>query len=158
MPVGWPKPGPFGKVTEKMYPSCRIALAKGDGETLTFFTLFAHIKRNDIPMTAPVEKSMVLADGKLRQESMAFLYQSDKVGKPGLDGSKVEVSDIAAIKALSYTWQGNDSEENVAKAKAALDSALESRKAKARNFRMLGYNGPGTARDQRTWELQAVLD
>lgn len=158
LPVGWPKPGPYDKVTEKMYPSCRVALAEGDGETLTFFTLFAHIKRNDIPMTAPVEKSMVPADGKLRQESMAFLYQSDKVGKPGPDGKKVEVSDIPALKALSYTWQGHDSEENIAKAKAALDGALESRKAKARNFRMLGYNGPGTPRDKRTWELQAVLD
>jgi hypothetical protein len=68
------------------------------------------------------------------------------------------VSDVPAIKALSYTWQGIDSEANIAKAKAALDGALESRKAKARNFRMLGYNGPGTPRDKRTWELQAVLD
>ena len=157
LPLGWPQPGPYDKVTEKKYPACRTAMAKGDGETLTFWALFAHIKRNDIPMTAPVEKSMVTADGKLRQESMAFLYQSDKVGNLGPDGKKVEVSDIPAIKALSYTWQGIDSEENVAKAKAALDRELETRKAKAKNFRMLGYNGPGTPREKRTWELQAVL-
>jgi len=158
LPVGWPKPGPYDTVTEKKYPASRAALAKGDGETLTFFTLFAHIKRNDIPMTAPVEKSMVPADGKLRQESMAFLYQSDKVGKPGPDGEKVAVSDIPAIRVLNYTWQGTDSEENVAKAKAALDGELAARKATAKSFRMLGYNGPGTPRDKRTWELQAVLD
>lgn len=132
-------------------------MAKGDGETLTFWALFAHLKRNDIPMTAPVEKSMVTADGKLRQESMAFLYQSDKVGSLGPDGNKVEVSDIPAIKALSYTWQGIDSEANVAKAKTALDRELDARKAKAKSFRMLGYNGPGTPREKRTWELQAVL-
>lgn len=158
LPLGWPRPGPYDQVTEKKYPASRAALAKGDGETLTFWTLFAHIKRNDIPMTAPVEKSMVTADGKLRQESMAFLYQSDKVGKPGPDGEKVAVSDIPAIKALSYTWQGIDSEENISKAKAALDGELTARKAKARSFRLLGYNGPGTPREKRTWELQAVLD
>lgn len=157
LPLGWPQPGPYDKVTEKKYPACRTAMAKGDGETLTFWALFAHLKRNDIPMTAPVEKSMVTADGKLRQESMAFLYQSDKVGSLGPDGNKVEVSDIPAIKALSYTWQGIDSEANVAKAKTALDRELDARKAKAKSFRMLGYNGPGTPREKRTWELQAVL-
>jgi len=158
LPLGWPQPGPYDKVTEKKYPACRAAQTKGDGETLTFWTLFAHIKRHDIPMTAPVEKSMVPAAGKLRQESMAFLYQSDKVGTLGPDGKKVEVSDLPAIKTLSYTWQGIDSEENITRAKAALDGALDARKAKAKNFRMLGYNGPGTPRDKRTWELQAVLD
>ena len=158
LPAGWPQPGPNDRVTEKKYPACRAALAKGGGETLTFWTLFAHLQRNDIPMTAPVEKSMVAADGKLRQESMAFLYQSDKVGTLGPDGEKVAVRDIPAIKALSYAWQGNDSEENITKAKAALDGGLAARKAKARSFRLLGYNGPGTPRDKRTWELQAVLD
>ncbi len=157
LPVGWPKPGPYNKVTEKKYPASRAAMAKGDGETMTFWALFAHIKRYDIPMTAPVEKVMVTADGKLRQESMAFLYQSDKVGNVGPDGKKVEVSDVPALKALSYTWQGIDSEENITRAKVALDGELESRKTKAKSFRMLGYNGPGTPRDKRTWELQAVL-
>lgn len=157
LPLEWPQPGPYDKVTEKTYPACRTAIAKGDGETLTFWALFTHLKRNNIPMTAPVEKSMVTADGKLRQQSMAFLYQSNKVGSLGPDGKKVEVSDIPAIKALSYTWQGIDSEANVAKAKAALDRELDARKAQAKNFRMLGYNGPGTPREKRTWELQAIL-
>ena len=71
LPLGWPQPGPYNKVTEKKYPASRTAMAKGDGETMTFWALFAHIKRNDIPMTAPVEKAMVPADGKLRQESMS---------------------------------------------------------------------------------------
>ena len=73
------------------------------------------------------------------------------------DGKKVEVSDIPAMKVLSDTWQGIDSEENVAKAKAALDRELDVGKAKSKNFRMLGYNGPGTPREKRTWELQAIL-
>ena len=158
LPLGWPQPGPYNRVTEKTYPASRAAVVNGDGETMTFFTLFAHIKRHDIPMTAPVEKSMVTADGKLRQQSMAFLYQSDRVGTLGPDGKKVEVRNIPAMKALSYTWQGVDSMENIAKAKAALDHELEARKTKASSFRMLGYNGPGTPGDKRTWELQAVLN
>ncbi len=159
LPVGWPKPGPYEKVTEKRYPAYRAAFTSGGTETFTFWTLFAHIKRKDIPMTAPVEKSMTAADnGKLRQQSMAFLYQNDRVGTLGADGEKVEVRDVPASLALGYTWQGDDSQENVARAKAALDASLNLRKATAKSFRLLGYNGPGTPRDKRTWELQAVLD
>ena len=158
LPEGWPQPGPYDKVTEKKYPASRAAFAQGTGENLTFWTLFAHIKRQDIPMTAPVAKEMGNAEGKLKQEAMAFLYQNSRVGTVGPDGKKVEVREVPAINTLSYTWQGIDSEENIATAKAALDTILEARKTTARSFRMLGYNGPDTPRDKRTWELQAVLE
>lgn len=158
LPAGWPKPGPYGKVTEKRYPAYRAAFTRGGIETFTFWTLFSHIKRKDIPMTAPVEKSMTADGKKLSQNSMAFLYQNSRVGSPGPDGGKVEVTDVPPTRALSYTWQGVDSEENTATAKAALDAALAARKATAKSFRMLGYNGPGTPREKRTWELQALLE
>jgi hypothetical protein len=145
-------------VAEKNYPGYRAAFTVGSGSTIPFFTLFAHIKRNGIPMTAPVELSMNQKDGKLKQSSMAFLYQNEKVGKTGADGTKVEVRDIPAFKALAYTWQGGDSQENIAKAKAALDAELLKSKRAAKEFRMLGYNGPGTPGNKRTWELQAVVD
>jgi hypothetical protein len=34
---------------------------------------------------------------------------------------------------------------------------LSKKQLKAKSFRLLGYNGPGTPRKQRTYELQAVL-
>lgn len=157
LPQDWPKPGPYDQVTEKKYPAYRAAFTNGKGETSAFWTLFAHIKKNDIPMTAPVEMGMEGEDGKLMQASMAFLYQNGKVGTAGPDGAKVEVRDVPATTTLSYTWQGNDSKENIAKAKTALEAALVEKKAESKGFRLLGYNGPGTPRAKRTWELQALL-
>lgn len=157
LPAGWPKPGPFDTVTEKNYPAYRAAFTNGKGETGAFWTLFLHIKKHDIPMTAPVEMVMADEGGKLQQDGMAFLYQNGKVGEKGPDGSKVEVRDVAAANVLSYTWQGDDSKENVSKARTELESALGIRKKESKTFRLLGYNGPGTPRLKRTWELQAVL-
>lgn len=157
LPEGWPKPGPYNKVTEKSYPGYRAAFATNKGETTAFFTLFAHIKRNEIPMSAPVEMAMANDGGNLSRDGMAFLYQNEKVGKKGADGTKVEVRDVPAAKALSYTWQGVDSKENITRAKGELQAALTTRKLEAKAFRLLGYNGPGIPRLKRTWELQALL-
>ncbi len=158
LPAGWPKPGPYNEVSEKSYPAYRAAFTGGSGETASFWTLFLHIKRKDIPMTAPVQMTMDDDGGKLKQAGMAFLYQNGDVGEKGADGSKVEVRDVVAEKVLSYTWQGTDSKENIADAKAKLEGALAEKQTKAKNFRLLGYNGPGTPRTKRTWELQAVLE
>ena len=158
LPEGWPQPGPYDKVVEKLYPGYRAAFSGGSGSTIPFFTLFAHIKRNNIPMTAPVELSMSQKDGELEQSSMAFLYQNEKVGKPGADGTRVEVRDVPGFKALVYTWQGADSKESLAKAKAALDAELLKTQRTAKAFKKLGYNGPDTPPAKRTWELQATID
>jgi hypothetical protein len=157
LPAGWPKPGPYDKVTEKIYPTYRAAFTNGKGETGAFWTLFLHIKRHGIPMTAPVEMAMADADGKLQQDGMAFLYQNGKIGQSGPDGSKVEVRDVPASTVLSYTWKGDDSQSNIAKARTELETALAAQKKQSKTFRLLGYNGPGTPRLERTWELQAVL-
>ena len=155
LPQGWPKPGPYEKVVKKTYPAYRAAFTNGKGENSSFWTLFGHIKKNDIPMTAPVEMGV---DDENKQTSMAFLYQNGKVGTTGPDGTKVEVRDVPATTTLSYTWQGNDSKENIAKARTELEAELEKKDAEAKGFRLLGYNGPGTPREERTWELQALLE
>jgi SOUL heme-binding protein len=158
LPVGWPKPGPYDRVTEKSYPAYRAAFTNGKGETSAFWTLFTHIKKNDIPMTAPVEMTMADVEGDLKQAGMAFLYQNGDVGKKGADGAKVEVRDVPAAKVLSYTWQGDDTPKNISKAKRELQAALGARKIGGNGFRLLGYNGPGTPREKQTWELQALLE
>ncbi len=158
LPSGWPDPGPYDRVTEKSYPAYRAAFTDGKGETSAFWTLFLHIKKNDIPMTAPVEMPMEMEDGRLGQSGMAFLYQNGKVEPKKRDGTKVEIRDVAAAKVLSYAWQGDDSKKNVAHAREQLEAELSKRDLESDGFRLLGYNGPGTPRDQRTWELQALLD
>ena len=157
LPEKWPTPGPYGEVTEKEYPAYRAAFTDGKGESSAFWTLFLHIKKHDIPMTAPVEMPLEVDGGQLRQDGMAFLYQNGKVGTTGPDGTKVEVRDVPATRALSFAWQGDDGKKAVAEARAELEKALEERDLEATGFRLLGYNGPGTPREMRTWELQALL-
>lgn len=156
LPKGWPEPGPYDKVSEKSYPKYRAAYTKGGG-SFSFWRLFGHIKKKDIPMTAPVEMAVETKGDDLKKATMGFLYQNTDVGATGADGKKIEVKDIGKSKVLSYTWMGDDSDAEMGKAKKALDSALEEKKVKAESFRLLGYNGPGTPKKKRTYELQAVL-
>jgi hypothetical protein len=158
LPQGWPTPGPYDQVSQKSYPAYRAAFTTQKGENLAFWRLFSHIKKNDIPMTAPVEMAIKTAPGQTIEKSrMAFLYQNKSVGTVGPSGETIEVRDVPASKALSYTWQGTDSEKNLMRARNALDSALANQKLKPNSYRLLGYNGPGTPRSKRTWELQAIL-
>ena len=156
LPEGWPAPGPYDQVATKTLPAYRAAFAKAGGRGTSFWTLFLHIQKNKIPMTSPVEMSMTENDSNLEMASMAFLYQNDQVGKTGAAGA-VEVKDVPKTDVLSYTWQGVDSKENVAKAKAAIDAALAEKKLTLARYRLLGYNGPATPKQKATWELQALL-
>lgn len=156
LPEGWPTPGPYDQVSTKTLPAYRAAFTKAGGRGTSFWTLFMHIKKNDIPMTSPVEMSMEAKDTNLEMASMAFMYQSDEVGTTGQAGT-VEVKDVPKTEVLSYTWQGTDSKENVAKAKAAIDAALAEKKLTLDRYRLLGYNGPATPKQKATWELQALL-
>lgn len=158
LPKGWPKPGPYNKVTEKKYPAYRAAVTKGRGSSFAFWRLFRHIKNNNIPMTAPVEMGMKDEEGKaLAMHSMAFLYQGPDVGKKGADGAKVTVVDVPVAKALSYAWQGDNNKKAIQRAKNELLAELSNKRLKHSSFRLLGYNGPSVAKDKKTWELQAVL-
>ncbi|MFU8892549.1 MAG: heme-binding protein [Luteolibacter sp.] len=159
LPEGWPKPGPYNVVVEKSYPAYRAAFTDGRGQSGSFWTLFAHIKRNDIPMTAPVEMTVEPDEGGgMRRNSMAFLYQNTTVGAVGDDGARVEIRDIPATRTLSYAWMGPDSDKNLEMAKQALEAALAERKLAVKSYRLLGYNGPRTPSARKTWELVALLE
>jgi hypothetical protein len=157
LPEGWPTPGPYDKVTTKKMPGYRAAFTDKSIQTMAFWTLFSHIKKNDIPMTSPVEMAMEGEETALERASMAFLYQNGKVGTAGAAGKNVEVRDVPSQEVLSYTWQGDDTKENVAKAKTAIDAAIAEKKLTLERYRLLGYNGPATPRNKATWELQAIL-
>ncbi|WP_196514294.1 heme-binding protein [Nostoc sp. WHI] len=157
LPVGWPQPGPYDRVTEKTYPRYRAAFTTQKGQNRAFFKLFGHIKKNGIPMTSPVEMAMDRGESGMEMASMGFLYQSEKVGTTGPAGENLEVRDVPSATVLSYTWQGDNSKTNLAIAKSSLETALADKKRSAKSFRLLGYNGPGTPPAKRTWELQAIL-
>lgn len=158
LPKGWPAPGPYNQVTRKSYPAYRAAFTPGKSPNFGFWTLFKHIKRNNIPMTAPVEMKMTeKPKSGMEMEQMGFLYQSPEVGKTGADGESVSVRDVPAMKVLSYTWQGPRGDAEVAKAKSAIEAALAEKKLKSTGYRLFGYNSPSVPRAKQTYELQAIL-
>lgn len=157
LPEGWPEPGPFDQVTLKKYPAYRAAFNTSTSPNGGFMTLFRHISKNKIPMTAPVEMKLD-PDSKEApdMEQMAFIYKNQSVGKTGAAGGSIEVRDMPAAEALSYAWQGPRS--NVNQARAAVDAELAKLKRKARIYRLLGYNSPFVPSAKQTHELQVVLE
>ena len=156
LPKDWPAPGPYNIVSEKSYPSYRLALTHGSSP-FAFWTLFNHIKKKNIPMTAPVEMGMEQVESTLEKNNMAFLYQNTTVGKTGPDGKKIKIKDIPPLKTLSYAWMGPDSKTQIKKAQNALNAKLAEKGLKATSFRLLGYNSPSISRKKRSYELQAIL-
>ena len=157
LPKGWPTPGPYNEVALKEYPAYRAAFTTGNRSNGNFWTLFRHIQKKEIPMTAPVEMKMDEKEGEMKMVSMGFLYQDTTVGQKGKDGESIEVRDVPKAKVLSYTWMGPRNDETVKIAKEALEKTLAEKKLKATGFRVLGYNGPMTPRKKQTHELQALL-
>jgi hypothetical protein len=158
LPKGWPEPGPYNQVTRKNYPAYRAAVTANSAPNGGFMRLFQHIKRNNIPMTSPVEMKLDSAEAKgAKMEEMAFLYQSPEVGKTGADGENIEVKDMPALSVISYTWQGGRDNAAVAKARALIDAELAKQNLKASGYRLFGYNSPFVSRAKQTHELQAVL-
>ena len=54
MPSGFPQVTPVREIQIKRYPAYRKAVADARADR-AFWTLFSHIKQNDVAMTAPVE-------------------------------------------------------------------------------------------------------
>lgn len=156
LPVGWPEPGPFEKVVVKEYPESRIALTYQGSETFGFWKLFRHIKKNEIPMTAPV--AMRIDDKSMKQQDMQFLYQSTEVGEAGTDDG-VLVKDLKPMKAVCYAWLGKDSKETKKQAKARITDYLKENNLteKVKYWRVLGYNSPSVPDEKQCWEMQALL-
>ena len=132
----------------KEYPRYRAARAEGGN---SFWTLFRHIKKNDVQMTAPVEMTM---NDDMRQTDMAFLYEGPDQGEAGRDGM-VAVLDLEPITVLSIGIRGMRNQSEIARAKAAIEARAERQGfAPAGNWRTMGYNSPMVPAAKRYWELQ----
>lgn len=158
LPEGFPEPTQVGEIQVKKYPAYRFATTQMAGaESSAFWTLFTHIKKDDIAMTAPVEMTYG-EDGtdKLQAKAMAFLYRSPKQGKPGTD-EKVEVIDVAPIMALSLGMRGDVTKARLVEAKAHLEAWLKEHDKDyeaSGPLRVMGYNSPFVAANKRFSEVE----
>ena len=148
LPEGFPAPGPVGEAVVKEYP--RYRAARTPGGMAAFWTLFGHIKRNDIPMTAPVEMTME----KGEMVDMAFLYASPGQGRAGKEGA-VEVLDLPAVRVVSFGIRGTPTPEQIDAAKREIERMRDEKAMEAAGpFRLLGYNSPMVPARNRFYELQ----
>ncbi|MCE9637119.1 MAG: heme-binding protein [Planctomycetes bacterium] len=157
MPEGFPAAGPIGRIVTKTYPVYRAARAEGDG---AFGTLFQHIKKNDVSMTAPVEMTLDAAgaDDAMSIKDMAFLYERPTQGTAGT-AERVAVLDLPSMTVLSMAMRGARTAKDVAVARAAIEARLAKdglRRTGA--FRLLGYNGPSVPRAEQLWEIQVPVE
>jgi hypothetical protein len=152
LPEGYPRPTPPGALELKSYPPVRLAEVKSTGNpdqgmNKSFWPLFRHIQRHDIPMTSPVEMSYT---GLRKEEptrpsswSMAFLYRSPDLHGTGPDGN-VQVRDAAPVTVIAAGLKGNYSmalvEEGMERVEAWLGQHPEWEVAG--EWRTLYYNGP----------------
>ncbi len=148
LPEGFPGPGPVGRVVRKEYPAYRAARAAGGG---SFWTLFGHIQRNEVRMTAPVEMTL---DAGLEALDMAFLYERPTQGAAGAEG-RVAVLDVPARSVLSLGLRGERSPTELARARALLEArAAREGLTLAGPLRLLAYNSPRVPAAERFSELQ----
>lgn len=162
LPEGFPEPTPVGEIRVKNYPAYRMATARQSlGETLAFWTLFGHIQRNSIAMTAPVE--MTFGESEKDQgwvKSMAFLYGSQEIGQPGKDGS-VEVVDVQPLMTVSLGMRGESESRGRENARRLLERWLQEQGGKYRatgGMRMLGYNSPQVPSAKRYFEFEMPVE
>lgn len=158
LPEGFPELTPLGEIQVKSYPAYRMArTAMKASDSTAFWTLFTHIKNENIAMTAPVE--MTYGKGKdtaPESEAMAFLYRSVTQGETG-NHDKVEVVDVPPMTALSIGLRGTISSQRIAEAREFLDGWLKQHADEyeaSGSLRVLGYNSPFNLPGRRFSEVQ----
>lgn len=157
LPRGFPNPGPLGEIRVKEYPAYRMAKSKSGGTA--FWTLFRHIKRHEIAMTAPVEMTYGDAEStRPAEQSMAFLYGEPEMGQAGVDGN-VEVVDSQPVTVVSIGLNGQRGDSVIEQARDQLMKwiAGQSEYEVAGSLRVLGYNSPFVPRDRQYWEVQVPV-
>ena len=134
------------------------------GPNVMFRPLFNHIKRNDIPMTAPVEmgypEHVEPSEGA---SSMAFLYGEPSWGTSGADAAdqRVVVEDVSAMTVVSIGVRGGYTDANFEKAISKLNAWVQQRADEVRVVgppRFLAYNSPFVLGFLKYGEVQLPLE
>ena len=157
MPEGFPQYTPVRDVQIKRYPAYRKVQADASAGR-AFWTLFSHIKQNDIDMTAPVE--MTYSDRERpREGSMAFLYGRPDLGRTGKHGS-VEVIDVPPKLFVSTGVRGPRTAQSVAVARDRLHAWLEANSEQYSTdgqLRVMAYNSPFVPRNRNYFEVEIPI-
>ena len=159
VPAGFPAPTPVGVVEIKKLPVYRMAKVNNTGGGNNFFTLFNHIKKNSIEMTAPVEMTMAEKNGKFAESSMAFLYQETTLGKVGPQGN-IAVLDTKECMVASIGMRGSPNSEALESAKRWLLEKIKIAPEAyeiAGELKVMGYNSPFMPEKLRYYEVQLPL-
>lgn len=149
LPEGFPEPSPPGVIRVKTYPVLRIAKVSQPGsDNSRFRSLFNHIKKNEIAMTAPVEMTYQQPQQgnavKMSQQAMGFYYPSLATGQVGQDGN-VQIVETKPVTVVSIGQRGAYTQGRFEKAFKRLDEWLEensNRYVKDGPGRVLAYNSP----------------
>lgn len=172
LPEGYPAPTPPEAIDLKRYPSVRRAEISGGGpkdggmmgvrSSMAFWPLFQHIKRRDIPMTAPVEMDYdgLTSDAESQGWKMSFLYRTAELGDTGRDG-KIVVYDTEPVTVIALGIRGGEvGETRMREALATLEAwvSVNPGWVVAGDPRKLGYNGPDVRRADRWWEIQIPVE
>ena len=160
VPAGFPAPTPVGVVEIKKLPVYRMAKVNNGGAGgNNFFTLFNHIKKNNIEMTAPVEMTMAEKNGKYTESSMAFLYQETTLGKVGPQGN-IAVLDTKECMVASIGMRGSPTAEAIESAKRWLIEKIKTAPEGyeiSGELKVMGYNSPFMPEKLRYYEVQLPL-
>jgi hypothetical protein len=155
-PEGFPLPTPVGEIEIKKYPAYRKA-ETDMSVNRAFWTLFSHIKNENIAMTAPVEIDYgKVRNTELKEQRMAFLYGKPNLGEAGKDKT-VDVIDNPAATVVSIGVRGPQNKDSILAAQSRLEAWLESEKtswASAGSLRIMAYNSPFVPRDRNFYEVQ----
>lgn len=159
-PPGFPQFTIVGEIDIKQYPTYRVARAGKDvRDPARFWTLFQHIQKHDIPMTAPVEMTIDMSTPRVREQDMGFLYPTGDTGAPGRDGM-VDVVDVAPVTVVSIGQRGGISPGRILDATQQLEAWLAAnagRYERAGEVRVMGYNSPMVPRAQQYHEVQIPI-
>ncbi|MFO0888104.1 MAG: heme-binding protein [Isosphaeraceae bacterium] len=170
LPEGWPDATAPEKIEVKSYPAYRSAVAQAKGAStradgILFFSLFNHISKNGIEMTAPVVNTyrspeIVETRGGTGEMTMEFLYRSTKQGQAGKGVGAVVVKDHPAATFVCLGLIGEMSDTAMRDGMEKLRGWLSDHKDRWIQDgppRRLGYHGPMTPTADRRWEVQIPI-
>ncbi len=166
LPQGWPGATMPDRIEIKKYPAYRSAIARAKdatskNSTVLFFSLFNHIQKRGVEMTAPVvmtyQANVAEQPGSRGDVSMEFLYRSTDQGKAGPGVGAVKVEDFPTATFVCLGVQGQMDEARLKEGVATLRRWLVEHKndwVEAGPPRRLGYHGPQTPVARQLNEVQ----
>jgi uncharacterized protein (TIGR03067 family) len=166
LPQGWPNATAPQKIEIKQYPAYRSAIVRAKNATVRnspvmFFSLFNHIQRKGVEMTAPVvmtyDTQVVEHAGDRGDVSMEFLYRRPDQGQSGPGVGSVKVEDFPAATFVCLGVQGDMSEQKLRDGVNQLHAWLQEHKDQwiaSGPPRRLGYHGPQTPAARQLNEVQ----